>query len=69
MPPFFFTKQIPDEGVTQHMKDNLQRTGKKKKTGDGKKLVGALSAHELLLYAPLVVYEMRVPAQRRFSVD
>ena len=48
---FFFTKQIPDEAVPQHMKDYLVYTGRKR--GDGKKLVGALSAQKLLLYAPL----------------
>ena len=54
MPPFFFTKQIPDETVPQHMKYYLQRTGRK--SGDGKKLVGALSAQKLLLYAPLLCW-------------
>lgn len=34
------------------MKDYLQRTGGKR--GDGKKLVGALSAQKLLLYDPLL---------------
>jgi len=34
------------------MKDYLQRTGRQR--GDGKKLVGALSAQKLLLYAPLL---------------
>ena len=42
MPPFFFTKQIPDEAVPQHMKAYMERTGRKR--GAGKKLVGALSA-------------------------
>ena len=52
MPPFFFTKQVPDEAVPQHMKDYMARTGRKR--GEGKKLVGALSAQKLLLYAPLL---------------
>lgn len=52
MPPFFFTKQISDKALPQHMKDYLQRSGRK--GGDGKKLVGALSAPKLLLYAPLL---------------
>jgi len=52
MLPFFFTRQIPDEAVLQHMKDYLQRTSIQR--GDGKKLVGALSAQKLLLYAPLL---------------
>ena len=49
---FFFTKRIPDEAVPQHMKDYMARTGRKR--GEGKKLVGALSAQKLLLYAPLL---------------
>ena len=52
MPPFFFTKRIPNEAVPQHMKDYMARTGRKR--GEGKKLVGALSAQKLLLYAPLL---------------
>jgi len=52
MPPFFFTKQIPDEPVPQHMKDYLQCTGRKR--GDGKKLVGGLSAQKLSLYATIL---------------
>ena len=52
MPPFFFTKQIPDEAVPQHMKDYMARTGRKR--GAGKKLVGGLSAQKLLLYEPLL---------------
>ena len=52
MPPFFFTKRIPDEAVPQQMKDYMARTGRKR--GEGKKLVGALSAQKLLLYAPLL---------------
>ena len=38
MPPFFFTKQIPDEAVPQHMEAYMERTGRKR--GAGKKLVG-----------------------------
>lgn len=30
MLPFFFTRQIPDEAVPQHVKDYLQCTRKKK---------------------------------------
>ena len=52
MPPFFFTKQIPYESVPKHMKDYMARTGRKR--GEGKKLVGALLAQKLLLYAPLL---------------
>ena len=52
MPPFFFTRQIPEQAVPQHMKDYMERTGRKR--GDGKKLVGGLSEKKLLLYAPLL---------------
>ena len=52
MPPFFFTRQIPEQAVPQHMKDYMEHTGRKR--GDGKKLIGALSAKKLLLYAPLL---------------
>ena len=38
MPPFFFTRQIHDEEVPQHMKAYMERTCRKR--GDGKKLVG-----------------------------
>ena len=44
IPPFFFTKQIPDESVPKHMKDYMSHTGRKR--GEGKKLVGALSAQK-----------------------
>jgi len=30
MPPFFLTRQIPDETVPQHMKDYLQHRQKKR---------------------------------------
>ena len=47
MPPFFFTQRVPDEAVPQHMKAYMVHTGRKR--GEGKKLVGALSAQKLLL--------------------
>ena len=37
----------------KHIKDYMARTGRKR--GKGKKLVGALSAQKLLLYAPLLL--------------
>ena len=52
MPPFFFTRQIPHEAVPDHMKHYMAHTGRK--IGDGKKLVGGLSAQKLLLYEPLL---------------
>ena len=51
MPPFFFKKQIPAEVVPRHMLEYLKQTGGKR--GDGKKLMGTLSAEKLLLYPPL----------------
>ena len=50
--PIFFTKQVLDEAVPEHMKDYLQLAGRKK--GDGKKRPEELSANKLLLYAPLL---------------
>ena len=52
MCPFFYSKKVPVEAVPQHMLGYLERTGRKR--GDGKKLVGALSAEKLLLYTPLL---------------
>ena len=52
MRPFFYNKEVPVEAVPQHMLDYLKRT--KRNRGDGKKLVGALSAKKILLYAPLL---------------
>ena len=52
MCPFFINKRDPAEAVPKHMEEYLARTGRKR--GDGKKLVGALSAERLLVYAPLL---------------
>ena len=52
MCPFFLNKEVPVESVPQHMLDYLAKTGRKK-TG-AKRLVGALSAKEILLYARLL---------------
>ena len=52
MCPFFYNKKVPVEAVLQQMLDYLKRTGRN--CGDGKKLVGALSAEKLLVYAPLL---------------
>ena len=53
MCPFFYNKPVPAEAVPKHMADYLARTGRNR--GDGKKLVGALSAEGLLVYAPLLL--------------
>ena len=57
MPPFFFTKQIHDEAVPQHMEAYMERTGRKR--GAGKKLVGGRSAQKLLLYARLLQWYVK----------
>ena len=50
MPPFFYTKQV--HVVPQHIKAYCHCTGRTR--GEGKKLVGVLSAQKLLLNAPLL---------------
>ncbi|MCU7845747.1 MAG: DNA polymerase [Candidatus Thiodiazotropha sp. (ex Monitilora ramsayi)] len=52
MCPLFYNKEVPREAVSEEMLGYLERTGRKR--GDGKKLVGALAAEKLLLYAPLL---------------
>jgi len=54
MCPFFYNKRVPEEAVPKHMKEYLERMGRKR--GDEKKLVGALSAEQLLVYAPLLMW-------------
>ena len=54
MCPFFFNKVVPIEVVPEHILDYLRSTSRKR--GDGKKLVGALSAQRLLVYAPLLLW-------------
>ena len=52
MPPFFCNKQIPEQAVPPHMKAYRDRTGRTQ--SKSQKLVGALSADKILLYAPLL---------------
>jgi len=54
MCPFFYNKKGPGEAVPKHMANYLTRTSRNR--GDGKKLVGALSAEGLLVYAPLLLW-------------
>ena len=54
MCPFFYNKAVPFKAVPEHMLKYLRNTGRKK--GDGKKLVEALSAKRILLYAPLLFW-------------
>ena len=53
MPPLFYNRPVPSEAVPQHMKDYLVKS-KRKPMYDQQKLVGALSAEKILLYAPLL---------------
>ena len=52
MSPFFDNKEVPAEAAPKQMTDYLQRTGRTR--GNRRKLVGALSAEKLLVYAPLL---------------
>ena len=52
MCPFFYNKVVPAEAVPEHMIKYLADTGRNR--GDGRKLVGAMSAQRILLYAPLL---------------
>jgi len=61
MPPFFYTAQIPNEAVPEHVKEYMASSGRKR--GEGKKLVGALSAQKLLLYEPLLQWYVSHGAQ------
>ena len=54
MCPFFYNKTVSVEAVPKHMADYLARTGRNH--GDGKKLVGSLSAERLLVYAALLLW-------------
>jgi len=54
MCPFFYNRKVPAEAVPKHVADYLARTGRKRR--DGKKLVGALSAERMLVYAPLLLW-------------
>ena len=52
MPPFFYNKQISEKAVPSHMKAYRERTGRTQ--SKSQKLVGALSAEKMLVYAPLL---------------
>ena len=54
MCPFFYNKVVPVEAVPDHMLKYLRDTGRNR--GDGRKLVGALSAKRMLVYAPLLLW-------------
>ena len=52
-PPIFINQSVGVEGVPQHMKDYLAKSGRVA-TPDQKKLLGVLKAQKVLLYAPLL---------------
>ena len=54
MCPFFYNKVVPAKAVPEHMLKYLRDTGRKR--GEDKKLMGALSAKRILLYAPLLLW-------------
>ena len=52
-PPIFINQSIGEEGIPQHMKDYLAKSGRTA-TPNQKKLLGVLKAKKVLLYAPLL---------------
>ena len=55
MPPLFYNKEVPEAAVPPQMLAYLQKTGRTRQTAaDQKKVLGALSADKILLYAPLL---------------
>ena len=57
MCPFFYNKVVPVEAVPEHMLKYLRDTGRKR--GDDRKLMGALSAERMLVYAPLLLWYVK----------
>ena len=51
-PPIFINQSVGAEGIPQHMKDYLAKSGRVA-VPDQKKLLGVLKAKKVLLYAPL----------------
>ena len=52
-PPIFINQRVGAEGIPQHMKDYLAKSGRAA-TPDQKKLLGVFKAKKVLLYAPLL---------------
>ena len=52
-PPIFINQSVGEEGIPQHMKDYLAKSGRAAMP-DQKKLLGILKAKKVLLYAPLL---------------
>ena len=53
MCPFFHNKMVPTKAVPKHMKEYLRATGRKA-AEKNRKLMGTLSAQQILLYEPLL---------------
>ena len=51
--PIFINQSVGEEGISQHMKDYLTKSGRVG-TPDQKKLLGVLKAKKVLLYTPLL---------------
>ena len=54
-PPIFINQSVGAEGVPEHMKDYLAKSGRVA-TPDRKKLLGVLKTKKVLLYAPLLAW-------------
>ena len=52
-PPIFINQSVGEEGIPQHMKDYLAKSGRTA-TPNQKKLLGVLKAKKVLLYTPLL---------------
>ena len=52
-PPIFISQSVGEEGIPQHMKDYLTKSGRVA-TPNQKKLLGVLKAKKVLLYMPLL---------------
>ena len=52
-PPLFINQSVGEEGIPQHMKDYLTKSGRTAMP-DQKKLLGVLKAKKVLLYTPLL---------------
>ena len=52
-PPIFINQSVGEEGIPQHMKDYLAKSGRTA-TPDQRKLLGVLKAKKVLLYTPLL---------------
>ena len=53
LPPIFINQSVGEEGIPQHMKDYLTKSGRTA-TPNQKKLPGVLKAKTVLLYTPLL---------------